>query len=107
MIDDRIVIATKANIGNKLRVSIGDYVDVEFKKSKAPKSKKTVTYKCIIGEFKGADANSPWGHNGGQGVVEVVYHNYNPPKEYNKNKNNPWGKGRVIKITKTGKRYKF
>ena len=104
MIDNRILIATKANIGNKLKVSVGDYVNIKFKKSKA---KKTVTYKCMIGDIKGADADNCWGHYGGLGVVEVIYNDYNPPKGYNKNKNNPWGKGRVTKITKTGKRYKF
>ncbi len=104
MIDNRILIATKANIGNKLKVSVGDYVNVKFKKSKA---KKTVTYKCMIGDIKGADADNSWGHYGGQGVVEIIYHDYNPPKGYKKNKNNPWGKGKVTKIIKTGKKYKF
>ncbi len=47
------------------------------------------------------------GHYGGQGVVEIIYHDYNPPKGYKKNKNNPWGKGKVTKIIKTGKKYKF
>ena len=42
-----------------------------------------------------------------QGVVEIIYHDYNPPKGYKKNKNNPWGKGKVTKIIKTGKKYKF
>ena len=37
MIDNRILIATKANIGNKLKVSVGDYVNIKFKKSKAKK----------------------------------------------------------------------
>mgnify|MGYP005932995299 FL=1 len=83
MIDNRILIATKANIGNKLKVSVGDYVNVKFKKSKA---KKTVTYKCMIGDIKGADADNSWGHYGGQGVVEIIYHDYNPPKGYKKNK---------------------
>ena len=104
MIDNRILIATKANIGNKLKVSVGDYVNVKLKKSKA---KKTVTYKCMIGDIKGADADNSWGHYGGQGVVEIIYHDYNPPKGYKKNKNNPWGKGKVTKIIKTGKKYKF
>ena len=70
MIDNRILISTKANI-------------------------------------KGADADNSWGHYGGQGVVEIIYHDYNPPKGYKKNKNNPWGKGKVTKIIKTGKKYKF
>lgn len=37
MIDNRILIATKANIGNKLKVSVGDYVNVKFKKAKLKK----------------------------------------------------------------------
>lgn len=32
MIDNRILIATKANIGNKLKVSVGDYVETAFKR---------------------------------------------------------------------------
>lgn len=102
MINGRILIATKQNIGNKLKVSIGSYVNVYFKKSNG----KTKKYKCIIGDFKGPDADSEWGHYGGKGVVEVIYHNYKPPKGYNKNKNNPWGQGRVVKIKRVGK-YKF
>lgn len=38
MIDNRILIATKANIGNKLKVSVGDYVNVKFKKAKLKNS---------------------------------------------------------------------
>lgn len=38
MIDNRILIATKANIGNKLKVSVGDYVNVNIlKKAKLKK----------------------------------------------------------------------
>ena len=58
-------------------------------------------------DIKGADADNSWGHYGGQGVVEIIYHDYNPSKGYKKNKNNPWGKGKVTKIIKTGKKYKF
>ena len=39
--------------------------------------------------------------------MKIIYHDYNPPKGYKKNKNNPWGKGKVTKIIKTGKKYKF
>ena len=99
MIDNRIVIATKEKIGGKLKVNIGTYVDVQFK-TKAGKIK---TYKCIIGEFKGDDAKSSWGHDGGKSVVEIVYHDYKPPTGYNKNKNDPWGSGKVTKITIKGK----
>ncbi len=97
-IDGRIVIATKPNIGNQLPLSIGDYVQVRFKTN----SGYIRNYDCIIGDFKGADAPNIWGHYDGQGVVEVVYHNYNPPSGYNANANNPWGLGRVIRITKVG-----
>ncbi len=97
-IDGRIVIATKPNIGNQLPLSIGDYVQVRFKTN----SGYIRNYDCIIGDFKGADAPNIWGHYDGQGVVEVVYHNYNPPSGYNANTNNPWGSGRVIRITKVG-----
>ncbi len=97
-IDGRIVIATKPNIGNQLPLSIGDYVQVTFKTN----SGYIRNYNCIIGDFKGADAPNIWGHYDGQGVVEVVYHNYNPPAGYNANQNNPWGSGRVIRITKVG-----
>ena len=102
MINNRILIATKPNIGGKLKVSIGSKVNVTFKK----KNGKKKVYKCMIGDFKGADAPNSWGHYGGKGVVEVIYHNYNPPKGYRKNKNNPWGAGKVTKITRVGK-YKF
>ena len=36
---------------------------------------------------------------------QVIYHDYNPPTGYNKNINNPWGKGRVIRITIAGNYY--
>lgn len=101
MIDDRIVIATKENIGGKLRVSVADYVDVDFKKDDGS----IFTYECIIGDIKGDDAPNSWGHYDGQGVVEIIYHDYNPPVGYNKNINNPWGKGRVIRITIVGNYY--
>jgi hypothetical protein len=101
MVDDRIVIATKPNIGGMLELSIGDYVDVKFQKNDGTIS----TYKCIIGDFKGADAPNSWGHYDGKGVVEVIYHDYTPPEGYNKNTNNPWGAGRVLRITKTGNYY--
>ena len=97
-IDGRIVIATKPNIGNQLPLSIGDYVQVKFKTD----SGYIRNYECIIGDFKGADAPNIWGHYDGQGVVEVVYHNYNPPSGYYANANNPWGSGRVIRVTKVG-----
>ena len=98
-IDGRIIIATKPNIGNQLPLSIGDYVQVKFKTN----SGDVCNYDCIIGDFKGADAPNIWGHYDGQGVVEVVYHDYNPPSGYNANKNNPWGPGRVVRVTKVGK----
>ena len=97
-IDGRIVIATKKNIGGNFPVSIGDYVDVEFEVNGI-----ISIYHCIIGEEKYAGAtDNPWGHNNGACVVEIVYHDYSPPAGYNANKNNPWGTGRVISITKVG-----
>ena len=98
LIDNRIVIATKKNIGGKLEVSIGDYVDVSFKTN----SGTTITKNCIIGDFKGADAPNIWGHNEGRSVVEIIYVNYNPPAGYDKNKNDPWGNGRVTRIAVVG-----
>lgn len=109
MIDKRIAIATKEKIGNKLKVSIGSYVNVEFKytkkqkiESKKVKKAETVVYKCIIVEFKGSDATNPWGHDDGKSVVEMVYYN-----KSSKCKNNPWGTGKVVKIKKIGKKYKY
>jgi len=99
LIDDRIVIATKPNIGGNFEVSIGDYLDVTFENNGGSVS----TYKCILGDIKGDDAPNPWGHYDGKGVVEIIYNDYKPPEGYNANKNNPWGKGRVISITKVGK----
>lgn len=97
-IDGRIVIATKRNIGDQLPLTIGDYVQVRFKTDTGY----VKNYDCIIGDFKGNDAPNIWGHYDGAGVVEVVYHDYNPPSCYNENKNNPWGRGRVIRVTKVG-----
>ena len=99
LIDGRIAIATKKNIGGQLQVAIGDYVNVEFKANNGV----TTIYQCIIGDEKddGAQDNN-WGHDGGKSVVEVIYHDYSPPTGYDTNKNNPWGAGRVISITKAG-----
>ena len=97
-VDGRIVIATKQNIGNQLPLSIGDYVQICFRTSTGY----IYNYNCIIGDFKGSDAPNIWGHYDGQGVVEIVYHDYDPPSGYNQNKNNPWGNGRVIRVTKVG-----
>jgi len=98
LIDGRIVIATKQNIGNLLQVAVGDYVQVRF--SCADGSLKE--YSCIIGEIKGDDAPNIWGHNDGRNVVEIVYHDYNPPIGFIPLRNDPWGSGRVIRITKVG-----
>jgi len=101
MIDGRILIATKQDIGRKLHLEIGDYVDVLFKKQDGS----IWTYECILGDFKGDDAPNIWGHYDGKGVVEIIYWDYSPPAGYNKNINNPWGKGRVIRVTKKGDYY--
>ena len=64
-------------------------------------------HQCIIGERKniGDEGANDWGHKSGQVVVEIVYHDYNPPPEYNANANNPWGSGRVTNITTIGNYY--
>jgi len=49
------------------------------------------------------------GHNDGQGVVEIIYHDYTPLSGYNvistDKSNNPWGKGKVLRITVVGNYY--
>ena len=100
MIDNRMVIATKANIGGNFPVSIGDYLDVTFEESDTGAIK---VYHCIMGETKGAGAeNNLWGHDDGKCVVEMLYHDYDPPTGYNSCRNNPWGRGRTKRITKVG-----
>ena len=99
MIDGRMVIATRANIGGQLQVEIGDYVQVRFKTSAGI----IRNYDCIIGEEKKSSETNIWGHDNGRRVVEMVYHDYDPPTGYNSPKNNPWGAGRVTRITKVGK----
>ena len=95
-----MVIATKEVIGGILKIAIGDYVDVKFKTDTG----KIYNFECIIGDVKGSDATNPWGHNDGRCVVEIVYHDYDPPTElgYLTNDNDPWGKGRVLRITRVG-----
>lgn len=92
-IDGRLCIATVSNIGNKLPVAIGDYVDVSF-------SDGTV-WNCIIAETKSQtvtwyDSNpaNEWGHDNGKVVVEIVYHDYSQTRvnQYKK----------VTRITKVG-----
>lgn len=105
LIDGRMVIATKEVIGGILKIAIGDYVDVKFKTDTG----KIYNFECIIGDIKGSDATNPWGHNDGRCVVEIVYHDYNPPTElgYLTNSNDPWGKGRILRITRVGSYGKF
>ena len=98
LIDNRMVLATKPNIGNLFPVALGDYLDVTFKTNKGV----TTIYHCIAGEEKGEDATNPWGHDDGRCIVEMVYHDANPPEGYNARTNNPWGAGRVLRITKVG-----
>ncbi len=106
-IDGRMLIATKENIGGLLEVSVGDYVNVLFEASDGTKS----TYECIIGDVKGADAPNDWGHYDGKGVVEIIYHSYTPPDGYDSVNNpvsagnNPWGKGKVLRVTIVGNYY--
>lgn len=87
IIDNRLLIATKQNVGGNFPLAIGDYVDVCF-------SDGTV-WNCIIGDFKGSDAPNPWGHNNGQGVVEIIYW------DYSHNSGNQYKK--VDKLIKVGK----
>lgn len=66
-----------------------------------------LNFDCIIGDFKGSDAPNIWGHRDGRNVVEVIYHNYSAPDGYSPNKNNPWGSGRVVRVSKVGNYGKF
>ena len=68
IIDDRLLIATRPNIGNQFSVSIGDYLNVYFSDGSM--------WKCILGDIKGADANHSWGHDNGKSVVEIIYWDY-------------------------------
>lgn len=106
MMDGRMLIATKKNIGGIFEVSIGNYVDILFQADDGTKT----TYKCNIGDEKFAGAeSSPWGHYDGKGVVEIIYHNYNSPDGYNDiapdKSGNPWDKGKVLRIIKVGNYY--
>lgn len=86
--DNRLMIATKMNIGGIFPVSVGDYLDVYFKDGSV--------WNCIVGDAKGADANSDWGHNGGKSVVEIIYWDYSDAKNFQK---------KVTKIQKVGNFY--
>ena len=71
--DDRLMVATKMNIGGIFPVAVGDYIDVVFEDGDV--------WNCIIGDAKGADADSEWGHNGGASVVEIIYWDYSRTSE--------------------------
>lgn len=102
LIDGRITVATLRNIGNKLEVKTGDYVDVEFKN----KDGEIIVYQCIIGDAKGPDVEGNiWGHKDGEDIVEIMYHDYTPPEGFNAPRNNPWGLGRIQSITVVGNYY--
>jgi len=73
IIDNRLMIATTPNIGNQFPVSIGDYLDVVFEDG--------TVWNCISADMKGADANSVWGHQGGQHTVEIIYWDYSRTSE--------------------------
>lgn len=83
--DNRLLIATKPNIGGSFPVSIGDYLDVSFSDGSV--------WNCILGDVKGSDASNPWGHNEGKSVVEIIYWDYSDAKNYSK---------KVTRITKVG-----
>jgi len=95
MVDDRYVIATRPNIGNILPVTIGDYLNVTF----TPTGGTAKTIKCICGEWKGADANSIYGHDGGKCVTEYLH---NGPAWTAASTNLPFGDGKVNRIAKVG-----
>ena len=82
--DNRLLIATKPNIGGNFPVAIGDYLDVVFSDNSV--------WNCILGDTKGADAPHPWGHNNGASVVEIIYWDYSDAKNYSKKIN------RIIKV---------
>ena len=86
IIDNRLAIATKPNIGNQFPVSVGDYLDVSFQDGSV--------WNCILGDVKGADAGNPWGHDEGKSVVEIIYWDYtfNSGNQHKK----------VTRITKVG-----
>lgn len=71
--DDRLMVATKMNIGGNFPVAVGDYIDVVFEDGDV--------WNCIIGDAKGADAPHPWGHNEGKSTVEIIYWDYSRTSE--------------------------
>lgn len=87
IIDDRLMIATKSNIGGNFPVTVGDYLDVEFSDGSV--------WNCILMDIKGADAPHAWGHNNGASVVEIIYwdYSYNSGNIYKK----------INKIVKVGR----
>ena len=88
-IDDRMLIATKENIGNQFPVNVGDHVDVQFTDGSV--------WNTMIGDIKGNDAPHPWGHNNGKDSVEIIYWDY---------KNNSGNqRKKVNKLVKTGGTY--
>ena len=94
-IDNRIMIATKENVGNQFPVSIGNYIEVTFRHADGS----TSVHNCIIGDIKGDDADNIWGHQGGKCVTEIIYHDYSNDSNYG---NNPWGSGKTEKLRKDG-----
>lgn len=86
IIDNRLMIATKSNIGGNFPVTVGDYLDVEFSDGSV--------WNCILMDIKGADAPHAWGHNNGASVVEIIYwdYSYNSGNIYKK----------ITKIVKVG-----
>ena len=78
IIDNRLMIATKKNIGGDFPINMGDYLDVYFLDG--------TIWNCIVMDAKGADAANPWGHNNGKSVVEIIYWDYktNSGNQYKK-----------------------
>jgi len=97
-VDDRYVIATINPIGGILTVDIGDYLDVKFTTTANGEQR---IIKCILGEWKSINdyGANIWGNDSGKGVIEVLY---DYAGGFTDAKNDPWGKGKVDRITKVG-----
>jgi hypothetical protein len=95
MVDNRYVIATRPNIGNILQVTIGDYLNVTF----TPTGGVSQTIRCILGEWKGEDANNIYGHDNGGCVTEYLH---DGPAWTAASTNHPFGQGEVDRIALVG-----
>lgn len=83
-IDNRMMVATTENIGNKFPVAVGDYLDAQFADGDV--------WHLIKADSKGTESTidaggNAWGHNNGEAMIEKIYwdygshtHNDNPKK---------------------------